>query len=83
MRNRRKYTYSRTSRKGGRRGCLCADGRTYSSKCCDGSLQAQGIGSITGTPSEAPVDPPPNGDSYLLLENGDFILQENNDKITL
>ena len=35
------------SPKGGRRGCLCADGKTYSSKCCDGSLQAQGIGSTT------------------------------------
>lgn len=29
-----------------RRGCLCPDG-TYSRKCCDGSFQAQGIGSIT------------------------------------
>ena len=51
MRKRRKYTHSRTSPKGGKRGCLCKDGKTYSSKCCDGSLQAQGIGSITGTPS--------------------------------
>ncbi len=33
---------------GSRRGCLCEDGK-YSQKCCDGSLQAQGIGSITGT----------------------------------
>ena len=40
-------TPSKTSPKGGRRGCLCADGKTYSSKCCDGSLQAQGIGSTT------------------------------------
>jgi len=52
MKTRRRYTYSRTSKKGGKRGCLCPDGRTYSSKCCDGSLQAQGIGSITGNPSE-------------------------------
>jgi|TARA_R110000824_G_scaffold49549_1_gene139092 hypothetical protein len=28
------------------RACLCPDG-TYSRKCCDGSLQAQGIGNIT------------------------------------
>lgn len=34
---------SRTSPKGGRRGCLCKD-NTYSVKCCDGSLRAQGIG---------------------------------------
>mgnify|MGYP000362294575 CR=1 FL=1 len=28
------------------RACLCKDS-TYSTKCCDGSLQAQGIGSLT------------------------------------
>jgi hypothetical protein len=48
IKKRRGYTHSRTSPKGGKRGCLCADGKTYSSKCCDGSLQAQGIGNITG-----------------------------------
>lgn len=37
---------SQSSPKGGRRGCLCKDGKTYSIKCCDGSLQAQGIGAI-------------------------------------
>ena len=31
-----------------RRACLCPDG-TYSRECCDGSLQAQGIGNITKT----------------------------------
>jgi hypothetical protein len=35
-------------REGSRRGCLCADGK-YSTKCCDGSLQAQGIGKTEGT----------------------------------
>lgn len=40
---------SRTSPKGGARGCLCKD-NTYSRKCCDGSLQAQGIGSIDKIP---------------------------------
>lgn len=39
---------SRTSPKNSKRGCLCKNGRTYSSKCCDGSIQAQGIGSLTG-----------------------------------
>lgn len=39
-------TPSRSSPKNGKRGCLCPNG-TYSVKCCDGSLQAQGIGSIT------------------------------------
>jgi hypothetical protein len=38
-------TPSRTSPRGGKRACLCKD-NTYSSACCDGSLQAQGIGLI-------------------------------------
>jgi hypothetical protein len=47
MSNRKKEfkTPSRTSPKGSKRGCLCED-NTYSIKCCDGSLQAQGIGNI-------------------------------------
>jgi hypothetical protein len=47
MENRNKTfkTPSRTSPKGGKRGCLCEDNK-YSVKCCDGSLQAQGIGVI-------------------------------------
>jgi len=35
-------------RQGARRGCLCSNG-TYSTKCCDGSLEAQGIGKTEGT----------------------------------
>jgi len=50
---------------------LCPDGRTYSIKCCDGTLEAQGIGSIHRTTN------------YLLQENIDFILQEDNSKIKL
>lgn len=61
------FTPSRTSPKGGRRACLCED-NTYSIKCCDGSLRAQGIGSTVS----------PN---FLAQENSDLILQENNDKI--
>jgi hypothetical protein len=38
-------TLSKTSPKGGKRGCLCDDG-TYKAECCDGTLQAQGVGSI-------------------------------------
>lgn len=37
-------TKSKTSPKGGKRGCLCEDG-TYNSECCNGDLQNQGIGS--------------------------------------
>jgi hypothetical protein len=74
-RNKAFKTPSWTSPKGGSRGCLCSNG-TYSVKCCDGSLQAQGIGIITGiTIVSVPY--------YLLQENGDFLLQENNDKIIL
>ena len=40
-------TPSRTSPKGGKRGCLGPDG-TYHVKWCDGSLRAQGIGSLSG-----------------------------------
>jgi hypothetical protein len=50
-------TPSYSSPKGGRRGCLCENG-TYSTKCCDGSLQAQGIGVIQGI------------DSVTVTENG-------------
>lgn len=38
-------TESKTSPKGGRRGCLCDDG-TYKAECCDGTLQNQGVGSM-------------------------------------
>ena len=44
MRAKKNKTLSKTSPKGGRRGCLCEDG-TYKSECCDGTLQAQGVGS--------------------------------------
>jgi len=66
-------TPSRTSPKGGSRGCICDD-NTYHKDCCDGSIMAQGIGIIQRV----------NGiiDTYYLLqENGDTILQENGDNI--
>lgn len=37
-------TVSKTSPKGGKRGCLCDDGK-YRAECCNGELQNQGIGS--------------------------------------
>jgi len=40
---RKKKTESLTSPQGGNRGCLCEDG-TYNVNCCDGTLQAQGVG---------------------------------------
>lgn len=65
-------TPSNTARIGGRRGCYCKDTNTYSLKCCDGTLWAQGIGNITRVPQ-----------SFLVQENGDLILQENNYNIKI
>jgi len=56
-----------------KRACLCKN-NTYSRKCCDGSLRAQGIGNITKTVLT---------DFALLLESRDFLLQEDNNKILL
>ena len=39
-------------RAGSKRGCLCEDG-TYNTKCCDGSLHAQGIGQTSTTTENA------------------------------
>ena len=41
----KKKTESKTSPKGGKRGCLCDDGK-YRPECCDGTLQNQGVGSL-------------------------------------
>lgn len=62
-------TPSRTSPKGGRRGCLCRDRDAYSIECCNGDIIAQGIGNITGS------------ENFLAQENGGLILQEDNNKI--
>ena len=40
---------SRTSPTNSGRACLCWDTNTYSRKCCDGSVEAQGIGVISRT----------------------------------
>jgi len=53
MKRNKKATKSRTSPKGGKRGCLCPDGKTYSIDCCDGTLEAQGVGSVTMGPSDS------------------------------
>ena len=57
---------SRTSPKGGQRGCLCKDGKRYSIKCCNGSLHAQGIGVIDGV--AVPIIIP---SAYRITENND------------
>ena len=75
QRNNKNKTFipSRTSPKGSSRACLCWDTNKYSIECCDGSMQAQGIGVITRT----------DYDSFLLQEDGGFILQEDNAKIII
>ena len=45
--NNKNFIPSRTSPEGGSRACLCWDTNKYSIECCDGSMQAQGIGVIT------------------------------------
>jgi len=45
MKNKKYKTPSRTSPTNGKRGCLCKN-NTYSTKCCDGSHQAQGVGKV-------------------------------------
>ncbi len=50
-------TPSRSSPQGGgTRSCLCKDKNTYSKKCCDGTLWAQGIGQITRNPTFATLE---------------------------
>jgi len=36
------------SPKGGNRGCLCKDKKTYSKDCCKGELINQGVGALVG-----------------------------------
>lgn len=63
------FSPSRTSPRNGRRGCLCRDRDVYSIKCCNGDIMAQGIGEMS------------KNENFILLENGNFLLQENNFKI--
>ena len=57
------------SPKGGRRGCLCKDG-TYSKKCCDGTLEAQGIGKTAGTGPDVVNVTDNNGVRTIVRQNG-------------
>jgi hypothetical protein len=47
-----KATKSKTSPKGGNRGCLCKDG-TYKKECCNGNLQNQGVGATLSQGGES------------------------------
>ena len=54
---------------GSKRGCLCKNGK-YSTKCCDGSLQAQGIGKITNVNAPNAVVTESNGVRTTVRQNG-------------
>ena len=63
-----KATKSRTSPKGGNRGCLCQDS-TYSKECCNGDLQNQGIGSTVGQNSNTTITNV-DGTRTIVTNNG-------------
>jgi hypothetical protein len=47
-----------TSPKGGKRGCLCKDGK-YKKECCEGELSQQGIGSTVSGGTQIVINPTP------------------------
>jgi hypothetical protein len=62
-------TVSKASPKGGRRGCLCDNG-TYSKKCCDGTLHAQGIGKTASVTPQQVTTTDVNGVRTTIRQNG-------------
>ena len=63
-----KATKSKTSPKGGNRGCLCKDG-TYKKECCNGDLQNQGIGA-TLNQNAIPLITNVDGTRTIVTNNG-------------
>lgn len=62
-------TESKVSPRGGKRGCLCKDGK-YRKECCDGSLEAQGVGKTTGTGTDVVNITDNNGVRTIVRQNG-------------
>ena len=62
-------TESKVSPRGGKRGCLCKDG-TYKKKCCDGSLQAQGIGQTASVTPQNVTVTEIDGVRIIVRQNG-------------
>lgn len=60
---------SKVSPRGGKRGCLCKNGK-YSSRCCDGSLQAQGIGQTASVTPQNVTVTEIDGVRTIVRENG-------------
>jgi hypothetical protein len=62
-------TASKVSPRGGKRGCLCKDGK-YHKDCCDGSLEAQGIGKTASVTSQNVTVTDNNGVRTIVRQNG-------------
>jgi hypothetical protein len=57
------------SPKGGKRGCLCKDGK-YHKDCCDGTLHAQGIGKTASVTPQQVTTTDVNGVRTTIRQNG-------------
>lgn len=64
-----KFKSKSSPSEGSKRGCLCKNGK-YSTKCCDGSLQAQGIGKIASVTPEVVTRSEDNGVRTTIRQNG-------------
>ena len=62
-------TASKVSPRGGKRGCLCKDGK-YHKDCCDGSLEAQGIGQTASVTPQNVTVTDNNGVRTIVRQNG-------------
>ena len=62
-------TASKVSPRGGKRGCLCKDGK-YHKDCCDGSLEAQGIGKTASVTLQNVTLTDNNGVRTIVRQNG-------------
>jgi len=62
-------TVSKVSPRGGKRGCLCKDGK-YHKDCCDGSLEAQGIGKTASVTPQNVTVIDNNGVRTIVRQNG-------------
>jgi hypothetical protein len=62
-------TASKVSPRGGKRGCLCKNGK-YHKDCCDGSLEAQGIGKTASVTPQNVTVTDNNGVRTIVRQNG-------------
>ena len=60
---------TKVSPRGGKRGCLCKNGK-YSSRCCNGSLQAQGIGKTASVTQQNVTVTEIDGVRVTVRQNG-------------